>query len=116
MKILLWFQSSKRTTSWTHTEGTCGRAGREATARGEEGIAEQSDVHTQGGQREVIGNEILYGLRRLTVHETRKKQQLIESRKGTKACIDALGCKRSEDNERQGTTNEMQSSWNVSTQ
>ena len=61
-----------------HTQGTCGTAGREATARGEEGIAELSDVPTQGCQREVIGYEILYGLRRLTVHET-KKRQLIES-------------------------------------
>ena len=38
-----------------HTEGTCGTAGREATARGEEGIAELSDVPTQGCQRKVIG-------------------------------------------------------------
>ena len=45
---------------------------------GEEGIAEQSDVPTQGGQGEVIGYENLYGLRRLTVQET-KERPLIES-------------------------------------
>ena len=46
--------------------------GRKKRQAGEEGVAEQSDVPTQGCQREVIGYEILYGLRRLTVHETKK--------------------------------------------